>query len=226
VGTVQPLVIMSEFLQADITPDANLEKEMWSRAQRIRFDEDAFSRTSYPALETQVASRWTSKYLYLGLWCNYEFLNTYQGEDPALERWELWERDVVEAFIGPRPENPSHYFEFEVAPNNQWLDLEIDLNREPFNNASWSSGFEHATRVNAVAGIWTAEMRIPFAAFNAQIRPQEWKINFYRCEGLPPGSPRRYLSWGPLVASGPGASFHQPASFGVLRFAQAATVSI
>ncbi|HXF43854.1 MAG TPA: sugar-binding protein, partial [Pyrinomonadaceae bacterium] len=39
----------------------------------------------------------------------------------------LWERDVFEIFIAPQPELTTHYFEFEIAPSGEWLDLEIRI---------------------------------------------------------------------------------------------------
>src|SRR5437763_1519422 len=80
----------------------------------------------------------------------------------------MWGRDAFEVFLNSQPERVSHYFEFEVAANNQWIDLEIDKTEEPFNDASWNSGFEHATRIEARRHLWTAEMRIPLAAMNVR----------------------------------------------------------
>ena len=48
-------------------------------------------------------------------------------------------------FSNPQPERITHYYEFEVAPNNQWIDLEIEKTKTPFNDAAWNSGFSHAT---------------------------------------------------------------------------------
>lgn len=212
-----PEVIVSEFSENDIVPDGNLRKRLWLLAKRIRFDQAAFARRTYPEAETFVASRWTRKYLYLAFWCRYRTLNIFQGEDLGPKRWQLWERDVVEAFINPQPERVSHYYEFEVAPNNQWIDLEIDLDRNPFMNAKWNSGFEHATRINAVRHVWTAELRIPVVSMMGPMIHQgvQWRINFYRCDGPWANNTRREMSWGSLPANG---SFHQPGSFGVLRF--------
>jgi Carbohydrate-binding family 9 len=198
-----------------------LDKRAWSTAETVRFDQAAFSRKVYPESETMVASCWTPGYLYLAFSSKYQNLNTYQGEDVAVERWQLWEKDVVEAFINPQPEQSSHYYEFEVAPNNQWIDLEIDLNRNPFIDSRWNSDFTHATRIDAMQNIWTAEMRIPVRSMKVErILPNtEWRINFYRADGLGNDQERRMLSWSPLPLNLPQNSFHQPASFGILRFA-------
>jgi hypothetical protein len=213
-------LIYSAFSFVDVAPDGNLEKDFWIGLKRIQFDRAGFSRTIHTEARTEVASRWTSQYLYLAFWCHYENLNMYEGEDPAPERWHLWEKDVVEAFINPTPDRPSHYYEFEVAPNNQWLDLEIDLARHPHNNEKWNSGFRHETRIDARQQVWTAEMRIPIASMTAApIHPMtEWRANFYRCDGVEAGASRRMLSWGALPLNLHENSFHQPDSFGIIRF--------
>jgi Carbohydrate family 9 binding domain-like len=213
-------VLVSEFSARDTQPDGDLDKHFWSTAKRVSFDEAAFTRASYPQSQTQVASRWTQDHLYLAFWCRYESLNIFQGENPDAERWQLWDKDVVEAFIGPDPERPSHYYEFEVAPNNQWIDLEINLEKHPFNDPHWNSGFEHATRVNAARHIWTTEWRIPITVLStARVRiDSAWRVNFYRADGA--GPDRRDMSWGALPRNLPENSFHQPDSFGLLRFAE------
>jgi hypothetical protein len=215
------VVITSVFTSADFTPDGDLNKRIWSTAEAVSFDRAAFSRKSYPGSETRVASCWTAGYLYLAFWSKYQNLNTYQGEDVALERWQLWEKDVVEAFINPQPQQSTHYYEFEVAPNDQWIDLEVDLNRDSFIDPGWNSDFAHATRVDAMQHVWTAEMRIPVLSMNVdRVAPNtEWRINFYRADGLGNDQERRMLSWSPLPLNPPQNSFHQPASFGILRFA-------
>ncbi len=211
-------VIVSSFSSRDTRPDGDLNKPFWSAARRVSFDQAAFTRTPYPKSETRVASRWTQHYLYLAFWCRYQTLNVFEGEDPHVERWGLWEKDVVEAFIAPDPAQPSHYFEFEVAPTNQWIDLEIDLTKQPFNNAKWNSGFEHATRLDPARHLWTSEWRIPLASLTRSgITPGgSWRINFYRSDGAAPHL--RAMSWGALPRQLPRNSFHQPESFGILQF--------
>jgi hypothetical protein len=212
------MILDSKFTNMDFVPDGDLHKSAWKTASKVRFDQDAFDKKQYPTSETTVASRWTERYLYLAYRCRYENLNIHIGEDPLPERWELWERDVVEAFINPRPGQTMQYYEFEVAPNNQWLDLEIDLSGAGAHYSIWDSGFEHATIIDPAEHIWTVEMRIPILSMGVHcISPNtEWKVNFYRADG-PGGTPeRRLLSWGPLPPRS--NSFHQPASFGTLRF--------
>jgi hypothetical protein len=215
---IRKVTMTSKFLAADFVPNGDLAKDVWKDATRVTLG-DRFSHNPLAGSETQAASLWTPHYIYLAYWCRYRSLNIYEGEDPAKERWELWNRDVVEAFINPQPERFLHYYEFEVAPNNQWIDLEIDLSKNPMNDAAWDSHFEHATKVDPEHKSWTVEIRIPASSMNASAikAGDEWRINLYRCDGPGDDSQRRFLSWSPLPA-GTDGSYHQPAAFGIIKF--------
>jgi hypothetical protein len=211
------LLIESCSLARDYVPDGNLNKPAWKGAQWVPMDRDVTGRKSVPQATTGVATLWTPENLYVAFRCRYSTLNFYEGEDAAKERWELWDRDVVEVFVNPQPERVPHYYEFEVAPNNQWIDLEIDKTKTPFNDAGWNSGFLHATRVNPESHTWTCEMRIPVGPMGTgKIEAgAEWRINFYRADGPGDDSHRRFLSWSPIPQGG---SFHVPERFGIIRF--------
>lgn len=209
--------IQSRFSPEGFTPDGNLDKEVWRQAEWVRFAHDMSGQKSFPEAATEVASFWTANYVYFAFRCKYTTLNIYEGEDPAKERWELWNRDVAEVFINPEPERVNHYYEFEVAPNNQWIDLEIDKDKDPFNDAGWDSHFDHTTRVDEKSKVWTCEMRIPVSTMNVPHinADTQWRINFYRADG-PGGDPqRRFLSWNTIPE---GRTFHVPTRFGIIRF--------
>jgi hypothetical protein len=200
----------------EFLPDGDLSKPSWKYAKWAEFDNDASGKFHYPEAATRVASLWTETHIYFAFSSRYDSLNIYEGEDPKPERWQLWNRDVVEVFLNPQPERMNHYFEFEVAPNNQWIDLEIDKTRNPFNDASWNSGFEHATRIDADRHVWTAEMRIPLTAMNVkQLRPgTEWRVNFFRAAGKGDEDRRKFLAWSIIPE---GKTFHVPERFGILK---------
>src|SRR5215467_6910679 len=200
----------------DFVPDGDLTKPSWKHAKWLEFDNDSSGKSHYPEAATRVASLWTETHIYFAYSCRYDSLNTYEGEDPKPERWQLWERDVVEVFLNPQPERENHYFEFEVAPNNQWIDLEIDKTKDPFNDASWNSGFAHATRIDTERHIWTAEMRIPLAAMNVKDpRPgAQWRVNFFRAAGKGGDDRRKFLAWSIIPE---GKTFHVPTRFGILK---------
>ena len=154
---------------------------------------------SHPGAHTEAAVRWSSEHLYVAFWCHFSELNLYLGEDAGKERWELWNRDVAEVFLTPYPEVPNRYWEFEVAPNNMWIDLAVEKREEISLDVGWDSGFEHATSMDDKSKMWTCEMRIPAVSLgiNRIERGMEWRINFYRCDGFGDNSQRRFLAWSP-----------------------------
>lgn len=207
----------AKFSSKDFVPDGDLSKKVWRQAEWVKFDHDMSGQPNYPEAATEVAAFWTSTYVYFAFRCKYTELNIYAGEDAAKERWELWDRDVVEVFANPEPARVNHYYEFEVSPNNQWIDLEIDKDKDPFNDAKWDSGFEHSTRVDEKNRVWTCEMRIPLGSMNAAaLKPNaEWRINYYRADGPGDDSKRRFLCWSTIPE---GKTFHAPTRFGIIRF--------
>ena len=158
---LRDLRVSASFVVKDFVPDGDLTKPFWQRTERLRFDHDWNDRHHHPEAQTDVAIGWSPHYIYCAFWCNYTELNIYEGEEPGPERWELWNRDAAEVFINPHPAHLNHYYEFEVAPNNQWTDLEIYRKRELQFDAAWNSGFDHATRIFRESHQWTCEMRIP-----------------------------------------------------------------
>jgi alpha-galactosidase len=213
------LLVSAAFVSEDFVPDGDLSKRFWQQAERLRFDHDWNRRRHYPEAHTEVAVGWSRRYLYCAFWCKYTQLNVYAGEDPGPEKWELWNRDVAEVFVNPQPERVGHYYEFEVAPNGQWIDLEIHRETDLKSDAAWNSSFDHATRIFAEEHLWTCEMRIPVQPMGvATIGPDdEWRINFYRCDGPGDDSVRRFLAWSTTMTAEP--SFHVPEHFGRVRFA-------
>jgi len=209
--------IRSKLLKQDFVPDGDLDKRVWKNAYWKKFDRDMSGKIRYPQAEVRVASLWSARYVYFAFRCRYSALNVYEGEDAAKERWELWNRDVVEVFANPEPARVNHYYEFEVAPNNQWIDLEIDKDKTPFNDAKWDSGFEHATRVEASHHQWTCEMRIPVRAMGVEGLElgAVWRVNFFRADGPGGDTQRRFMSWSTIPE---GKTFHVPTRFGRLRF--------
>jgi len=210
---------VSRHAVGDFVPDGNLDKPAWRNAAWVKVENDSFKPVTFPQSATDIASLWTAKYVYFAFRCKYTVLNFYDSKDTSKDFWKLWDRDVVEIFVNPAPEQMRHYYEFEVAPNNLWIDLEIDLGKKPFGSAQWDSGFEHATKIDEKNHIWTCELRIPVAAL-AGTKPleagAEWRINFFRADGPGDDTQRRFLSWS--LVHNDSDSFHAPWSFGVIRF--------
>ncbi len=207
----------AKYLTRDFAPDGDLTKVEWKKATWVAFDHDPTGKIENPAVKTRVAALWSDRYIYFAFSSHYESLNVYEGEDVSKERWELWNRDVVEVFLNPRPDRITHYYEFEVAPNNQWIDLEIEKTKTPFNDASWNSGFEHATKIDDKNHLWLTEMRIPLSAVGVEKiqNGDEWRVNFFRAAGHGGDEKRTFLAWSSIPQGG---TFHVPNRFGILRF--------
>ena len=88
----------------DFAVDGNLSKQAWKQAKWIEFDHDPTGKNrNIRCVQHVAAAVWTDRYIYFAFWAHYDSLNIYEGEDIAKERWELWNRDVVEVFLNPQP---------------------------------------------------------------------------------------------------------------------------
>jgi hypothetical protein len=96
------------------------------------------------------------------------------------------------------------------------VDLEIDKTKNPFNDAHWNSGFEHAVRIDQKHHIWTAEMRVPISSMNVTAIHAgiQWRANFFRASGEGGDEQRKFLAWSSIPE---GKTFHVPSRFGVLQ---------
>ncbi len=138
------------------------------------------------------------------------------AEAPRVERKTvgLWERDVCELYVAPNPDAPERYYEFEVAPTGEWLDLAIEKTDDG-RETDWDyrSGMAAAARVEG--GRITILLRVPWEGLGARPRAGEsWRGNLYRCVGA--GATRGYLAWRPTLAPEP--NFHVPERFGRFKF--------
>ena len=72
------------------------------------------------------------------------------SEKPSLasKTLKLWDRDVCEIFIAPDNREPRKYFEFEVAPSGEWIDLTIDLT-----SGTRETGWDYKSRMQSTAKI-------------------------------------------------------------------------
>ena len=185
----------------------------WRDALPISFAGDNYGRP-LPQLRTEVRSRWTDDSLYLLFICPYQKLNLKPSPDTKTETNHLWNWDVAEAFIGSDFQHIRRYKEFELSPQGEWLDLDIDLEQPHQENGwTWNSGFETAARIDSKTKIWYGAMRIPFTAIDS--RPPRignvLRVNFFRSQGAPPD--RHLLAWQAPM----GESFHVPERFGQLE---------
>jgi predicted TIM-barrel fold metal-dependent hydrolase len=208
-------VIKAARLEKEFELDGSLANAAWQKAQPVRMEYESRDYTARSETSTAVRLLWSDEFLYLGYQSPYTKLTVFEPAEVDKERFSnqqnvnLWDRDVVEAFIGSDPQNLKHYTEFEVAPTNEKLDLTLTLPERDF---AWSSHFQTATKIDKKAKVWNCEMRIPLKSLSPT-KPaagERWRLNLYRCDR----ASKAFLAWSPTLAGG----FHEPDRFGILEF--------
>jgi hypothetical protein len=206
-------VFESSYSAREIELDPNPASEAWKQAPRVVADHDK-SGAPIPGAHTEVRSRWTNENLYLLYICPYDELNLKPDPTPQAETPRLWNWDVAEAFIGSDFENIGRYKEFQVSPQSEWVDLDIDRgDPKRQEGMRWNSGYAVKARVDPKAKIWYGLMRIPFRALDARSpqKGRELRIGLYRIAGVEPS--KQYYAWRPTGQ----ATFHIPQAFGTLQ---------
>jgi hypothetical protein len=200
------------------SPALSLDLAAWNKAGQAEIVKDCTHVVDYPALRTEVRGFWTDSDLYLFFCCPYKELNLFLPAKNDTARVKLWDRDVVEMFLGDDWTNIRHYREFEIAPTGDWIDLAIDLDHQSYDH-SWRSGWKTAARIDRDAHIWYAAARIPLGSVTqAKVAPgTRWRINLYRIEGLGPDSERHFMCWQPTCVQNRDPN-HVPENFGTLVF--------
>jgi len=197
----------------DIALDTNPASTFWSQTAPIYAEHDKNGQV-LPGYRTEIRSRWTPKNLYFLFSCPYEELSLHPNPSTTKETNRLWNWDVAEVFIGSDFKNIRHYKEFELSPQGEWLDLDIDLTKPHHEEGwTWNSGFQVEARIDEQAKIWYGAMKIPWTALD-DTPPSAGKtvrVNFFRSQG--PLSNRKEIAWQPTMSE----TFHVPERFGLLR---------
>lgn len=202
-------IVKARRIETDFVPDGDASKPVWQEAPVARLEYTLRESAARPELSTAVRCLWSPENLYFSFTCPYTRLTIFDLPSPKGKRLGLWDRDVVEVFLGADPKDERHYAEFEVAPTNERLDLSLRLPDKDFN---WESGFTSAVRVDENAKVWAAELRIPLANLG-QARPRagtRWRLNLYRSDRAHDA----FLAWNPTLTE----TAHTPERFGVLEF--------
>ncbi|MGH9339065.1 MAG: carbohydrate-binding family 9-like protein [Acidobacteriota bacterium] len=197
---------------------------LWNRCERATIDrywsgQSALKEKGYNWNNlTRVSSLWNEDCLFFYFKCWFEALNVNPEWNTQRKIHGLWERDVVEAFI--KPESCDDYFEIEVSPAGQWLDLHVIKPRVDV-DFHWESGLDVQVEIKHEERLWRTLIALPFEPMleTAEIsrRPavgDAWRLNLFRCAGEQPD--REYLAWRPTFT--PQSDFHVPSSFGNLIF--------
>ncbi len=190
---------------------ANPAAAQWKKAPPIQAAIDPFGKPSPGRFEFRTL--WTATDLYFLFTCPYDTLNLKPDPSTDQETNELWNWDVTEIFIGADTDPEHRYREYQVSPQGEWVDLDIDRTSMDGKKAwLWNSGFAVKARIDAAKKIWYGEMRIPIASIDK--RPPEpgrqFRINLFRLTGQAPN--RQSTMWTPTM----NRSHHTPEKFGRL----------
>jgi hypothetical protein len=211
-----PGVIQSHRASADFALTADPDAASWKGIDGIFMDHGPKGE-AVPGHRTEVRSRWTKDDVYFLFVCPYEALHLHPNPRQTSETNQLWDWDVAEVFVGTDFAHIRKYKEFEMSPQGEWVDLDIDRDSpRPEDGWRWNSSFAVKARVDAAKKIWYGEMRIPVKSIDR--RPPaaglEMRINFYRCQGADPQ--RKYIAWQATHAE----TFHVPEAFGRMRLVE------
>jgi uncharacterized protein (DUF362 family) len=210
-GEARPTAQAAKLLAGErLTIDGKGDEAAWSRATAVSFSSDWSGKET--GVVTTVRWLWDASGLY-GMWeLSSAGLNADATRAKDVDRPKLYEEDCVEVFVGESLAAPERYFEIEVGPFGQFLDLRVDRGAK-VSEVAWSSGPEIATVADPVGHRATIE----FALRGSDVRKLlksggELPFAMYRMEGK---SPRLYLAWSPTRTPKP--NFHVPKAFGRLR---------
>lgn len=208
-----PGVIQSRHIKSDFTLTADPKDKAWKGARPV-FAERSNLGETVPGHRTEIRSRWSGRNLYFLFICPYEELNLKPDPSVTTETNKLWDWDVAEVFIGADFQHIRQYKEFQVSPQGEWVDLDIDRDfPKPEGGWRWNSGFEVKARLDRAKKIWYGAMRIPLNRIDKR-RPApglEMRVNFYHLQG--PSANRKAVAWQPTHQR----SNHVPEAFGILR---------
>jgi hypothetical protein len=191
--------------------ETNPYSAFWQGAVPVYLEVDKWGKP-IASDRTEVRSRWTKNNLYFLFTCPYQKLNLKPNPHMKTETNQLWNWDVAEVFIGSDFHNIRHYKEFEISPQGEWVDLDINLNASN-HDWQWNSGFQVVARIDHKKKIWYGAMRIPIGAVDphaAQVG-STFRINLFRTEGVAPDT--KMNVWQPTMSD----TFHVPERFGLLK---------
>ena len=197
----------------DAALDTNAASSFWTAAAPVYIEGDKYGK-AVPGYRSEIRSRWTKNNLYLLFTCPYEELFLRPDPHPATETNELWNWDVAEAFIGSDFKNIRRYKEFEISPQGEWVDLDIDLDKPHHEDGwKWNSGFQVTARIDQGKKVWYGAMKIPWSALQdgPPAEGQEYRINFFRGQG--PRANKKEMAWQASMSE----TFHVPERFGLLK---------
>ncbi|MGE3465957.1 MAG: carbohydrate-binding family 9-like protein [Pyrinomonadaceae bacterium] len=194
---------------------AELDNKFWRRATETAIGTFWSGKASPAGRHFSVRLLWSDTALYVRFSARQdEPLVVSNQPDISKKTVGLWERDVCEIFIAPDKTKPNKYYEFEIAPTGEWIDLGIEVTpNERRTDWEYRSGMTSSSRIEKKKVVMA--IKIPFASLGKIPKADDiWLGNLFRCVGK--GPRRGYLAWRPTKTKEP--NFHVPKAFGEFKF--------
>ena len=194
---------------------SELENKAWDKAASVTVDKYWSGENAPKERQFKAKLLWSETAVYVRFEANQkEPLIVSEKANLTSKTRGLWERDVCEIFFATNREEFRKYFEFEIAPNGEWIDLGI-YQMPDKRETDWD--YQSGMQSKSVIGkdkIWMA-IKIEWKAFGKTPKAGDvWLGNIFRCIGKDPT--RGYLAWSPTFTKEP--SFHVPEKFGEFEF--------
>lgn len=222
--TVLPVICFSQskmtyktkidYIKGDFSIN-ELENKSWEKAKDVLIDKYWSGENAPEGRQFKARLLWSDTAVYVRFEANQkEPLVVSEKANLTGKTRGLWDRDVCEIFLAPNRSEFRKYFEFEIAPNGEWIDLGIhQMPERRETDWDYASGMQSKSLIGKDK-IWMA-IKIEWKAFGKTPKAGDvWLGNIFRCIGA--GATRGYLAWSPTMTKE--ASFHVPEKFGEFEF--------
>lgn len=194
---------------------SELENKSWDKAKNITVDKYWSGENAPKGRQFKAKLLWSDSAIYVRFEANQsEPLIVSEMPNLTSKTRGLWDRDVCEIFLAPDKTEFRKYYEFEIAPNGEWIDLGIyQKPDERITDWEYASGMQSKSLIGKDK-VWMA-IKVEWKAFGKTPKAGDvWLGNIFRCIGKDPT--RGYLAWSPTMTKE--ASFHVPEKFGEFEF--------
>jgi Carbohydrate family 9 binding domain-like len=210
----KPSPLQIRYISSDFAI-SDLQNRSWEKADSVVVKKYWSGKTTPIGRQFTARLLWSDTALYVRFEANQvEPLIVTDKPDLTKKTMNLWDRDVCEIFVAPDKGEARRYFEFEVAPTGEWVDVALDVTSgERKSDWDFRSGMEPAVKVEKDRIIMA--IKIEWKAFGKTPNAGDvWLGNIFRCVGK--GPDRGYLAWSPTMTKNP--NFHVPEKFGKFIF--------
>src|SRR5512143_1003735 len=122
-------VFLSYYADKAVEPTADPDSAFWKGIRGVTIEKSVLGPVM-PEFRAEVRSRWTNEYVYFLFIGPYQKLTLKPDPDITNETYRLWEKDCFEVYLGADFEHTNLYREFQMSPQGEFLDLDIDSTRD------------------------------------------------------------------------------------------------